>query len=121
MINIIDNVPDHSIQLKKAFDIINTLKTNYERDLKLNDLNLKKRENYKKTINLVLNSLGELSLFLFDFRIALEKIYKEKYIKSPALGKELFLNHYEDTHKPYDKVKEKCWSLLERIASDERK
>jgi len=66
-------------------------------------------------VNHALDVIGVLSITRFDARTKLEELYDLKYKHSPELGKTLYLEHYESLHKPYDKLKVKCFNLLAKI------
>ena len=72
-------------------------------------------------VNHALDVIGVLSITRFEARTKLEELYDLKYKHSPELGKTLYLEHYESLHKPYDKLKLKCYSLLCRIDPDQFK
>ena len=63
----------------------------------------------------ILYIIGDLSQAIFDLRTIMEEAYTHKYLKSPALGKKLYLEHYEGLHKPYDRLKNKTFKLIQLI------
>lgn len=63
----------------------------------------------------ILGAVGEMSISRFNVMEPLEEEYKLKYQQSPALGKTLFLEHYNLIHAPYDKLKNKCFDLLFKL------
>lgn len=109
-------VPDMSDKLETASNLLKRSEKDYKwyRD---NDkeMPLSKKKQLVYVVSTVLDAVGELSQPAFDVREKMEEDYNLKYLKSPALGKELFLKHYESLHKPYDKLKNKCFDLLNKI------
>ena len=109
-------LPDHSEQLVKAKELLKKV----DKDMKwhrdtLVDIPATKRKTMVYITDTVLGVVGDLSQTRFDIRDSLEEQYTRKYIKSPALGKELFLQHYDSLHEDYNKVKNKCFDLLSKI------
>ena len=71
------------------------------------------KERLIEHICVVLDDIGEMSISRFIIRESLELLYLKKYVHQPELGKELYLTHYEALHKPYDRLKRKCYNLME--------
>jgi hypothetical protein len=114
---IVENLEDHSSQLREITRIINNLEKKF---------NLAKRsypaltEKQVETMEFVahkcLRKAADLSMSRGEIQTDLQDHYTTTYIKSPAMGKKLFLDHYFSLHKPYDKVKDKCWKLIMNLA-----
>ena len=68
-----------------------------------------------KLIVQVLEYVGELSMPAFNIRDEVEKRYFTMYKNSPELAKKLWLDHYHDIHKPFNTIKNRCFSLLEQM------
>ena len=109
-------LPDVSDKLETASNLLARSDKDYKwyRD---NDkeIPLPKKKQLVFVVSTVLDAVGELSQPAFDVRESMEEEYNKKYIKSPALGKQLFLKEYELLHKPFDKLKNKCFDLLTKI------
>ena len=108
-------LPNHSVELEKADEIIKTLKS------KLKELESSKLINGKQHTALyeevirVLDYIGRLSKPLFDMEESLEQMYILHYPKSPQLAKKLFNDHYESLHYPYTILKNRCFKMLEDL------
>ena len=107
---------DHSRELEQAGNILNKVSKEFKwyKETKV-DIPHRKKFTLVYLTSKVLDLVGELSMTRFDVRDSLEEKYKIQYCKSPELGKKLYLEHYESIHKPYDKIKNKCFELLGRI------
>ena len=105
-------VPEYADKLETAANLIKRSDKDYKwyRD---NDkeIPLVKKKQLIYVVSTVLDAVGELSQPTFDLREGMEADYNIKYVKSPALGKQLFLKHYES----FDKIKNKCFDLLNKI------
>ena len=110
---------DHERELEQAKGILSKVEKEYKwyRDTKV-EIPHRKMHTLVYMTSTVLDLIGELSMTRFDVRDSMEEDYKKKYLNSPALGKKIFLEHYEGLHKPYDKVKNKCFDLLRKIDPD---
>ena len=109
-------LPNHDIDLERAKNILDKA----ERDIvwfktKQIDIPDRKKQVLTHTIDVVLNGVGLMSQSRFDVRDKLEEEYSKAFIKQPALGKELYLKHYESLHKPFDKLKNKCFNLFYKL------
>jgi hypothetical protein len=69
-------------------------------------------------IIMVLNYIGNLSTPSFNIQDDLKDLYVLQYPHSPALAKQLFLEHYEQIHKPYNLLKNRCYRLLEDLDAE---
>ena len=69
-------------------------------------------------IIVVLDYLGNLSLPAFETQNELEEMYKMKFLRSPELGKKLWLDHYGEIHKPYNKLKNRCYRLIDELDAE---
>lgn len=106
---------NHSDDLAKINDFALKIKKKYEDDLRKEQVTSRKKELYIFTIEEALGLIGDMSRQAFDTYPLLEQVYAKKYTKSPKLGKKLFLDHYQQLHKPYDQVKNRLWKILLRI------
>lgn len=109
------NLPKHDDELAKAEEVIENIK------LKL------RLHGHNKTITdcthtamyeeiaRILDYVGQLSVPAFEAEPTLEELYYLRYKHSPALGKELFWRHYDQIHKPYTLLKNRCFRLFEEL------
>lgn len=111
------DLPDNTVDLNKAEKVLNKIEKelNWYKDTETSLTDLKK-ETFIKTIDIVLDSVGLMSRSRFEVRETIEDHYALHYKKQPALGKSMYLKHYESLHKPYDKLKRKSYKLLENIS-----
>jgi len=110
---LIKNLPDHKEELLRAQKLLNKV----VKDMKWHDeikvaVPSSKLTSMVYIVDTVLGVVGDLSDTRFEIRDQLEEHYSKHYIKSPELGKKIFLEEYHDLHKPYDRVKNKCFELL---------
>ena len=63
----------------------------------------------------VLLYVGHLSEAGFAVEEQLEQMYALKYIHSPALAKQLWLEHYESIHHPYNLLKNRCFRMIDEL------
>lgn len=116
MDKIIKTLPDHSAELEQAENLLTKIVNdiqwhkNVEKEIPPTKLNL-----MVYTTDYVIGAVGDMSLSVFDIRDSLEEEYFKQYKKNPLLGKTLFLEEYEKLHKPYDRLKNKCFELLFKL------
>lgn len=79
------------------------------------ELTRTQRKLHYTTVSQILDIVGALSIPIFEARESIEDHYRKKYIKQPALGKTLWLKEYDKLHKPFDRLKNRCWSLLKKL------
>jgi hypothetical protein len=108
-------LPDHSVELEKADEIIKNLKDKFK------NIQIKKSIDgqthtllYEEVIR-VLDYVGRLSESVFQIEPQIEELYTLHYQKSPQLGKKLCNDHYEKLHYPYTLLKNRCFKLLEDL------
>jgi hypothetical protein len=66
----------------------------------------------------VLDYVGKLSMPAFAIEDELEELYKMKFLHAPELAKSLWLIHYENVHKPYTLLKNRCFKLLDELDAE---
>ena len=108
------NLPNHENELSKAEDVINKLKEkiNYTEVYKMTDKQF--IDMFEEVIK-ILDYVGKLSLPVFAIEDEMEAMYIKQYRHSPALAKELWLNHYGNVHHPYNTLKNRCYKLLDEL------
>lgn len=123
-----DAIEEKKVNIDCNFDLTNHDKELSDADNLLNNLKLKVIDEivnktlddnvhlilYEEIIR-VLDYVGRLSMQVFEINEELEKQYFFKYKKSPAMAKELWLNHYDRLHRPYSLIKNRCFKLLDRL------
>lgn len=108
-------VSDYTEELNKAEEIINDLKfkfKEYEIKQELTEEQFVKQ--YKEIIR-VLYYVGKLSQSIFDIETKMETQYIRMYPHSPELASKLFDDHYHKLHKPFNLLKNRCFTLLESL------
>lgn len=109
------NLPNHDNELYSAETAIHVLKLKVI-DAIINDkLNDNVHQNYYDEIIRVLDYVGRLSMPVFAVNEILEKLYMDKFIHTPAMAKQLWLDHYEKLHTPYNAIKNRCFKLLDKL------
>ena len=114
-INVDFKLPDHSNELSKAEEVIEKLKKRFEivqMQHNINDAN--HLELFEELVRCLLY-VGKLSQPAFDIEEQLEGLYTQKFKHALALGKQLWLEHYDDIHHPYSILKNRCFRLLELL------
>ena len=109
------NLPDHTEQLLRAEGIINNLKhklINVHRNKTIDD---KTHDNLFEEIVRMLDYVGRMSMAAFAIEDELEKMYVIQYKNSPELGKKLCSDHYENIHRPYTILKNRCFRMLDEL------
>ena len=110
---------DHSKELEQARRLIAKADKDYKYFKELGqEIPTTKKKKLIYIVSTVLDAIGEMSLTRQAVRNKMEEDYTQKYLQSPELGKNLFLTEYEKIHKPYDKLKNKCFDLLFKIDPD---
>lgn len=114
-LNLNVNIPNHFTELKEVEQNLNDIK-----------LKIQYQENIKTLPNKIFNEIyediarnliivAELSRPLFDLQEYIEKFYFKEFKKSPALAKELYLNHYNHIHYNYNLNKNRCYKLFDDL------
>ena len=65
----------------------------------------------------ILEKTADLSMSAFDIRDELEEQIFHTYKSNPELAKQMFCSSYEGYHKPYNKIKNRCYSVIEQMES----
>lgn len=104
------NVPNHEAELEQASSLLKRIG-----DKVALGLGEDRAQSMLQLTTDILYLVGELSQDIFDLRITMETEYNKYYSKSPALGKKLYLEHYQELHKPYDKLKNRAFKLIKMI------
>lgn len=108
-------LPDHTVELEKADEIIKNLKCKLKQLIITKQIDGKIHTSTYEEIIRVLDYIGRLSKPLFDIEEELEKQYIFHYPKSPQLAKKLCNDHYEKLHYPYTLLKNRCFKMLEDL------
>ena len=109
------NLPKHQNELSIAENIIEKLKLKFKTIVDDNDITGNNHKAlYEETVR-ILDYVGRLSMSAFNLETKLEEMYLLKYQHSPQLAKQLWLEHYETIHQPYNKLKNRCFKLLDDL------
>ena len=114
-INVDFKLPDHSNELSKAEEVIEKLKKRFEIVQMQHNINDANHLELFEELCRVLLYVGKLSQPAFDIEDQLEEMYTQHYKHAPAMGKTLWLEHYDDIHHPYTILKNRCFRLLELL------
>jgi hypothetical protein len=112
------NLPCHTDELNKAEDCIEKIKCNFETHQKFRNLTNKSHTSLYEEIVRVLDYVGHLSIPAFNIEEELEAMYVKQFKHAPALGKKLWLDHYDYIHRPYTLLKNRCYRLLEDLDNE---
>lgn len=114
---IVDNLQDHSFQLKKIIKIIKNLEKKFDLGKRSYPPITKDQINAMELLSQkCLRKVADLSTTRSEIQTKLNDYYTKTYNHSPAMGKKLFLDHYFTLHKPYDDIKDKIWKLIFSLA-----
>ena len=107
-------LPSHDNELSSAGDVIEKLKESVNQTITNVQIISDKRfvEVYEQII-MVLDYVGRLSMPAFAIEDEMEEMYKMHYLHAPELGKQLWFDHYEKVHHPYNILKNRCFKLLD--------
>jgi hypothetical protein len=109
------NLPDHTIELQKATEVIDELKMKFKEIQKTKSIDGKKHTAlYEETIK-ILFYIGKLSEPAFKIEDEIEILYTLEFMHAPELGRKLCNDHYEQIHYPYNLLKNRCFKLLEDL------
>lgn len=107
------NLPNQANELSKAEEVIEKLKNEITNSTdSITDLSHDRL--YEQVIR-VLDYVGHLSVPAFEINDRLEAMYIQQHPYAPGLAKELWLQHYETIHHPYNLLKNRCWRMLEEL------
>ncbi len=109
------NLPDHSNELLTIEEALDKIKTKFKTIIKDKSIDNKIHDQLYERIIRVLDYTGRLSEPAFAIEKRLEGLYTLKYLKCPAIGKKLWLDHYGSIHHPYNLIKNRCFRMLEEL------
>ena len=112
---IIDNLDDHSSKLKEIKRVSDNLISKFHRDKQIgheNALTEKNIETMEYVLDKCLRKAADLSMSINEVESTLRDHYTTTFVNKPAMGRKLFLKHYFELHKPYDKVKNSIWKSI---------
>jgi len=112
------NLPSHIEELKKASELIENIKDRFDSHQKFKNLTDKSHTSLYEEIIRVLDYVGNLSGHVFNIEEELEAMYVMQFKHSPALGKKLWLDHYDYLHRPYTLLKNRCYRMLEDLDNE---
>jgi hypothetical protein len=108
-------LPNHTNELSKAEEAIDKLKKRFEIVQQQKSINDCTHTDMFEEIVRLLMYVGKLSEPAFEVEDQLEALYTKQYKHCPALGKTLWLQHYDEIHHPYSILKNRCYRLLELL------
>ena len=112
------NLPCHDNELSNAADAIEKLKNRLRIIQIQRSIDGKTHTTmFEETIR-VLDYVGKLSMPAFAIEDELEELYKMEFLHAPELAKTLWLDHYENVHRPYNLLKNRCFKILEELDAE---
>ena len=110
------NLPSHDNELSEAGDVIGKLKEQVNNTIIAVELITDKKfvRLYEEVI-IALDYVGRLSMPAFAVEDEMEEMYKMQYLHAPELAKQLWFEHYENIHHPYNILKNRCFKLLDEL------
>jgi hypothetical protein len=112
------NLPNHCNELSKAEEVIEKLKKRFEIIQMQHCINNATHlELFEEAVRVLLY-VAKLSEPAFGIEDEIEKLYTIRYKHEPCLGKQLWLEHYEEIHHPYTILKNRCFRLLEELDNE---
>lgn len=111
-------LPVYTNELNKAEEVISKLTKKLDLIVQEQTINGKNHTEIFDEITKVLLYVGNLSEPAFKVEEQLEELYIKKFIHSPALAKQLWLEHYEYIHHPYNLLKNRCFRLIDELDAE---
>lgn len=111
-LNLSKPIPDHTDEIIKAIDFLREINEDFNNNQNITDYHHELL--YEKTVKL-LYYVGCLSLKIFELQPEIIELYTMKFLRDPAVGKELYYKHYHQLHRKYNLIKNKCFKLLDNI------
>lgn len=109
-------LPVHDNELSNAGDKIEKLKIRLNKTITNSEpITDKEFVNVFEEIVRVLDYVGRLSIPAFNIGDKMQEMYKMKFLHAPQLAKQLWLNHFENIHKPYNLLKNRCFKMMEDL------
>jgi len=108
-------LPVHANELSKAEEVLDKLKDKITLIKSTKSINDKIHTKLFDEIIRVLDYVGQLSVSAFNVAEEMERMYTMQYLQQPALGKKLWLDHYEHIHHPYTILKNRCFRMLDDL------
>lgn len=108
-------LPNHRDELGNANEIIKKLRKKFKLVQGFKEINDGNHDEIYNDLIKILDYVGRLSTPALEIEDELERMYILHYPKSPKLSKKLFNDHYKEIHHPYDKLKNKCFKMLEEL------
>lgn len=112
------DLPDHTRELSQAESLIEKYKSELKEYRPTIVQDNKSYSNFHHKIIQVLEYVGNLSLPAFNLSDILETEYFKRYKHSPELARKLWTQHYHQVHKPYNVLKNRCFTLLDRLEEE---
>jgi hypothetical protein len=112
------DLPDHTEQLSQAESLIEKYKTELKEFRPTIVRDNKSYSIFHHKIVQLLEYIGDLSLPAFKISNALEEEYFKRYKHAPEMARKMWTTHYHRVHKPYNVLKNRCFTLLDRLEEE---
>lgn len=115
LIDIDLDIPDNSNELCNAQKHFLDIRNELFEIIKFNSIDDETHERLYESAMRVLDYVGTLSIPLQKLSPIIEDVYFRKYIHMPELAKASWLKHYNNIHREYNLIKNRCFKLLDEI------
>jgi len=105
----------HDNELFKATNEITDLEHTLDKLIKLKHITNETHDFLFEETAKILDHVGSLSQQIFDVEQEIEDLYAMEYKHSPELGLKLWYEYYEQLHKPYTNIKNRCWRMFDSL------
>ncbi len=112
------DLPDHTQELSQAESLIEKYKTELKELRPTIVRDNKSYSNFHHKIINVLEYVGDLSLPAFNVSNTLETEYFKRYKNAPEMARKMWTTHYHNVHKPYNVLKNRCFTLLDKLEEE---
>jgi hypothetical protein len=114
-------LPLHANELSKAEDLLEKLRIRFLAVKNQKSINGKIHTELFEEVIRVLDYTGALSEPAFRIEAELEELYFKRYKNSPALARKLWQDHYSMIHKPYTRLKNRAFRMLDELDEEYHK
>lgn len=108
-------IPDDTAELFKCELYIEELKKKIVKHRSIRKISDSEHLSIYENTCCVLQYVGDLSNNIFNLRDVIENVIYDENQKNPKLGREIFNIEYEKLNFEYDKLKNRCYNILDDV------